>query len=190
MNHKASTRILLLVSTLASLLLAGCASVSNQPFTAYGGQEKIHLKVGANITDDLRMVKNDKWKIPIGQSIATNVPVFARHTFDNVVDMSNGKLPPNETVTAIFTPKVAYFTRTVGATAGGESIVDFEVEWSLNDANGNPIWVDTIDGRSSDKTRTDPKKVSQKALDDLLLKSQQAISSAPAIKQFAQKPSP
>ena len=91
---------------------------------------------------------------------------------------------------AILTPKVAYTTRTVGATAGGESIVDIKVEWTLNDANGNPIWVDTIDGRSSDKTRTDPKKVSRKALEDLLLKSQQAISSAPAIKQFAQKQSP
>jgi outer membrane lipoprotein SlyB len=190
MNHKAFTRILLLVSTLASLLLAGCASVSNQPFTAYGGQEKIHLKVGINVTDELRLVKNDKWNIPIGQSIATNVPVFARQIFDDVVDMSNSHLPPNETVAAILTPKIAYFTRTVGATAGGESIVDIKVEWTLNDVKGNPIWVDTIDGRSSDKTRTDPKKVTQKALEDLLLKSQQAISSAPAIKQFAQKQSP
>jgi hypothetical protein len=190
MNHKAYRRIFVLISALSSLLLAGCASISNQPFTAYGGQEKIHLKVGVNVTDELRLVKNEKWNIPVGESIATNAPVFARHLFDDVVDMSNGQLPPNETVAAILTPKVAYTTRTVGATAGGESIVDIKVEWTLSDANGNPIWVDTIDGRSSDSTRTNPKKVAQKALEDLLLKSQQAISSAPAIKQFAQKQSP
>src|SRR5208282_1938681 len=186
MNHKAYRHIFVLISALSSLLLAGCASVSNQPFMAYGGQEKIHLKAGVNITDELRLVKNDKWNIPIGKAIATNAPVFARHLFDNVVDMSNGQLPPNETVAAILTPKVAYFTRTVGATAGGESIVDLKVEWTLNDANGNPIWVDTIDGQSSASTRTNPRKVAQKALEDLLLKSQQAISSAPAIRQFAQ----
>ena len=172
------------------MLLAGFASVSNQPFTAYGGQEKIHLKVGINVTDELRLVKNEKWNIPIGQSIATNAPVFARHTFDNVVDMSNGKLPANETVAAILTPIVAYTTRTVGATPGGESIADIKVEWTLNDANGNPIWVDTIDGRSSDKTRTDPKESFSKGTGGLTVKIQQAISSAPAIKQFAQKQSP
>ena len=154
MNHKAYSCLFVLVSMLASLLLAGCASVSNQPFTAYGGQEKIHLKVGVNVTDELRLVKNDKWNIPVGEFIATNAPVFARHLFDDVVDMSNGRLPPNKTVAAILTPKVAYFTRTVGATAGGESIVDIKVEWTLNDANGNPIWVDTIDGRSPAWART------------------------------------
>jgi hypothetical protein len=104
--------------------------------------------------------------------------------------MRNGQLPPNETVAVILTPKVAYFTRTVGATAGGESIVDIKLEWTLNDVNGNPIWVNTIDGRSSASTRTNPNKVAKQALVDLLLKSQQTISSAQAIKQFAQKQSP
>jgi hypothetical protein len=189
MNHKAYPRLFVLISTLASLLVAGCASISSQPFTAYGEQEKMHLKVGVNVTDELRLSKNDKWNIPIGESIATNAPVLARHLFDEVVDMSNGQLPANETVAAILTPKVACFTRTVGATGGGESIVDIKVEWTLSDSNGNTIWVSTIDGRSSASTRTRPKKVSQKALEDLLLKSQQAISSAPAIRQFVQKES-
>lgn len=190
MNHQAYPRLFVLISTLSSLLVAGCASIPNQPFTAYARQEKIHLKVGVNVTDELRLVKNDKWNIPIGESIATNAPVFARHLFNEVVDMSNGQLPPNETAVAILTPKVVYTTRTVGATAGGESIVDIKVEWTLSDAKGNPIWVDTIDGRSSASTRTNPKKVSKSALEDLLLKSQQAVSSAPAIRQFAQKQSP
>jgi hypothetical protein len=189
MNNKAYSRILVLISALSSLLVAGCASITNQPFTAYVGQEKIHLKVGVNVTDELRMAKNDKWNIPIGESIATNAPVLARHIFDDVVDMSNGQLPANETVAAILTPKVAYINRTVGASGGGESVVDIKVEWTLSEANGNAIWVNTIDGRSSASTRTKPKKVARKALEDLLLKSQRAISSAQAIKQFAQKQS-
>jgi hypothetical protein len=191
MNHKVFSRLLLLVSALASLVVAGCATDRlKEPFTAYGGQAKIHLKVGDSVTDELRRVKNDKWNIPIGETIANNVPVFARHSFDGVVDLNNGQLPPNETVAAILTPRIAYFTRTVGASAGGESIVDIKLEWTLNDVNGKAIWVETIDGRSSASTRTNPKKVTRQALEDLLLKSQQAISSAPAIKQFAQKQSP
>ena len=150
----------------------------------------MHLKVGVNLTDELRMAKNDKWNIPIGESLATNAPMLARHLFDDVVDMSNGQLPANETVSAILTPKVAYINRTVGATGGGESIMDIKVEWTLSDSNGNTIWVNTIDGRRSASTRTKPKKVAHKALEDLLLKSQRAISSAQAIEQFAQKQSP
>jgi hypothetical protein len=50
--------------------------------------------------------------------------------------------------------------------------------------------LNTIDGRNSATNRTGAKEVSRKALEDLLLKSEQAISSAPAIKQFAQKQSP
>jgi hypothetical protein len=93
-------------------------------------------------------------------------------------------------VAAILTPRVAFITRTVGATGGGESIVDIKVEWTLSDAKGNTIWVNTIDGRSSASTRTRPNKVARKALEDLLLKSEHSISSAQAIKQFAQKTSP
>ena len=175
---------------LMPLLVAGCGSLSNQPFTAYVGKEKIHLKVGVNVTDELRTTKNDKWNIPIGTALATNAPVLARHTFDDVVEVSNGQIPPSENVVAVLTPRVAYFTRTVGASGGGESIVDLKVEWTLSAPNGNTIWVNTVDGRSSASTRTNPKKVAQKALEDLLLKSQQAIASAPAIKQFALKKSP
>ena len=190
MNNKAYPRIFVLISALSSLLVAGCASMSNQPFTAYVGQEKIHLKVGVNVTDELRKAENAKWNIPIGKSIATNAPVLARHLFDDVVDMSNGQLPANETVAAILTPRVAYNTRTVGATGGGESIVDIKVEWTLSDSKGSTIWVNTIDGRSSASKRTSPQKVAQKALEDLLLKSEHSISYAQAIKQFAQKTSP
>jgi hypothetical protein len=168
-----------------------------QLFTAYVGQEKIHLNVGVNITDALRKAKwekhsmGDTWVIPIGNSIASNAPALARHIFDDVIDMSDGQLPPNKTVAAILTPKVAYINRTMGATSFGESIVDIKVEWTLNDSNGNTIWVDTINGQSSGSTGwTNPETILKKALEDLLLKSEQAISSAQAIKQFAQKKSP
>ena len=200
MNNKTFSRTFILVSALSIFLVTGCTHMippPKQPFTAYVGQEKIHLKVGLNITDELLKAKGethsmgDTWVIPIGGSIATNATVLARHTFDEVVVMSNGQLPPNETVAAILTPKVAYVNRTMGATSFGESIVDIKVEWTLIDLNGNTVWVDTINGQSSASTGwTSPEKVLKRALEDLLLKSEQAIFSAPAIREFAHKQSP
>ena len=199
-NNPNYRRGFVLISALISLSLAGCTHTIRPPkeaFTAYAGGEKIHLKVGLNITDALLQVKHerhymgDTWVIPIGPSLAMNAKVLARHTFDEVVDMRNGQVPPNETVAAILTPTVASLNRTVGATSFGQSIIDIKVEWVLKDSKGNDIWGDTIDGQSSGSTGwTNPKKVLKKALEDLLAKSQQAISSAPSIRRFAQKHPP
>ena len=46
MNYKAFTRVLF-ISAIASLFTAGCASIPNQPFTAYTGQEKIQAALEA-----------------------------------------------------------------------------------------------------------------------------------------------
>ena len=181
-------------------LVAGCTHIIKPPkqaFTAYVSQAKIHLKVGLNITDELLKAKGeahsmgDVWVIPIGPYIATNANVLALHVFDEVVCLKDGQRPANEIVSATLTPRVAYINRTMGATSFGESIVDIKVEWTLIDAIGNTIWVDTINGQSSGSTGwSDPETVLRRALEDLLIKSQQAISSAEAIRQFAQKKSP
>ncbi len=200
MNNTTYRRVFILVSALASFLLAGCTHTirpPKTPFTAYAGGQKIHLKVGLNITDALLQAKHerhymgDTWVIPIGPSLAMNAKVLARHTFDEVVDMRNGQVPPGENLAAILTPTVASINRTVGATSFAKSIIDIKVEWVLKDSNGNDIWGDTIDGQASGSTGwTNPKKVLKKALEDLLAKSQQAIASASSIRQFAQSHSP
>src|SRR5882724_4435578 len=131
MNNKIYHHSFILGFALSACLVTGCTHMiqpPKQPFTAYAGQEKIHLKVGVNVTDELRKAKwekhsmGDTWIIPIGNSIATNAPVLSRHLFDDVVEMSNGQIPPSETVAAILTPKVGYINRTTGATSFGESI--------------------------------------------------------------------
>ena len=133
MNTSTCRRLAVLPALFSLVLAAGCTHMINppkQPFAAYVGQEKIHLKVGVNITDSLRQAKSeyhsmgDVWVIPIGNSIATNAIGLAQHVFDRVVVMDNGRLPPNESVGATLTPQVAYINRTVGATSFGKSIVD------------------------------------------------------------------
>ena len=88
----------------------------------------------------------------------------------------------------ILTPKVAYINRTVGATSFGKSITSIKVEWTLAEPSGQTIWADTISGESSGSTGwSNPEKVVKQALEDLLTKAQQAMSSSEAIRQFARK---
>jgi len=180
-----------------SFLTVGCTHMirpPSQPFTAYVGQEKVPMKVGVNLTDDLRNAKSvyhsmgDTWVIPIGGSIATNAPVLAEQTFDGVVVMNNGVLPSGQQVDAILTPRVAYINRTVGATSFGDSIVDIKVEWTLADTSGNTIWVNTVDGQAKGSTGwTNPKTILKKAIENLLRNSQQELNSSPAIREFAKQ---
>ncbi len=188
--------VLALVPALSALLLAGCTHLvktPSEPFMGYTGRDKVHLKIGLNITGSLLDAKyelphlGDTWVLPVGGYLATNAAVLARQTFDEVVDVSDGQLPANANVAAILTPKVVYAYQTWGATGLGECIVDVRVEWTLTDAAHKPIWVDTVQGRCVGQTKTKTAKLLKQALEDLLAKSQQRISSAPAIRQFADK---
>lgn len=192
MNHKATRRTFIVVSMLTSLLLAGCESPP-KAFTGYKGQNKIHLKVAANVPAEVVAAKDPESNIAIGAYIATNTPVLARQLFDEVIETGNEPLHANASVGAILTPKVAFVAQARGAGSGNQAFVDIKVEWTLTDAKGNVIWVDTVDGRSSPSIpdgALSRAKALNAAMEDLLLNSEKAISSAPAITQFAQKTSP
>src|SRR5260221_2031191 len=129
MNSNKHTKTFVIATSLLSLLLAGCTHMINpskQPFAAYPAHEKFPLKIALNITDELRAAKwekhsmGDTWIIPIGNSIAQNAGVLARQSFIEVVDITNGRQSGNGPVDAMLTPKVAYITRTTGATSFGE----------------------------------------------------------------------
>jgi len=60
------------------------------------------------------------------------------------------------------------------------------LEWNLTDPGGRSIWLETVSGESSGSTGwTDPEKILGKALEDVLKKSQEAIASSEAIRQYA-----
>ena len=194
MNHQINQRYVY-SSLLVTAFLTGCTHMINPPkqaFTGYTARDKIALKVGLNITDELRKAKwekhsmGDTWVIPIGKAIVQNAGGLARQTFSDVVDLNDGGSAQTGSVDAILTPKVAYVNRTQGATSFGKSIVAIKLEWNLTDPGGRSIWLETVSGESSGSTGwTDPEKILGKALEDVLKKSQEAIASAEAIRQFA-----
>jgi hypothetical protein len=91
----------ILSALLCLLIMIGCTATirpPKEPFTEYTLQEKIRLRVGLNITDELRKAKWEKdlgvgnWVIPIGESLAQNADTLARHVFTEIVNVSG---PPH-----------------------------------------------------------------------------------------------
>jgi hypothetical protein len=184
---------LLLVSAL-TLATAGCytASAPKQAFTAYATKDKIPLRVAVNVTEELRQAKGSgilmdtSFFFPIGSYLAQNAPELARHVFVDVVETNALGVP----VDAVLTPKLVYSNVTCGSYGTGITIY-VKVEWNLTDTSGETIWLETITGQAMSGTYgatlpTDSLKV---ALEKLLTKSQQAMLSAPAVRQFAMKKS-
>lgn len=186
---------LILPVVLCIFTLIGCTTTIRPPqeaFTGYAPQEKIRLKIGLNVTDELRTAKWERtagggtWVIPIGESLVQNSETLARHVFTDVVHVRGTTQSETTTVKAILTPKLAYINRTMGATSIGTSIIAIKVEWNLTTTDGKPIWVETVGGEASGSSGwTNPEKVLKQALEELLHKSQQSMASSVAIKRFA-----
>src|SRR2546428_6898153 len=113
MNHNSKQRFIR-APLLLALMLTGCTHMINPPkqaFTGYTARDKITLKVGLNITDELRKEKwekhsmGDTWVIPVGKAVAENAGVLARQTFSEVVDLRNDDSAQSGGVKAILTPK-------------------------------------------------------------------------------------
>lgn len=180
-------------------LLLGCTHTIKPPkgnFTGYAAGSKLPLTVGVNVTDALRQAKGethhmgDTWVMPVGEWLAANSVLLAQHCFEEVLEMHNGQLPASKRVVAVLTPTVAYINRTMGATSFGESIVTIKMQLTLAETGAQPFWTETITGESSGSTGwTNPEKVLQKALEDLLSKSRAVLANAQAIRQFAEKQS-
>ena len=130
---------LILPVALCVFTLIGCTATIRPPqetFTGYAPQEKIRLKIGLNVTDELRAAKWEKnlagtQVIPIGESLAQNSETLARPVFTEVVPVRGTTQSETTKVEAILTPKLAYINRTMGATSVGKSIIAIKVEWDL-----------------------------------------------------------
>lgn len=177
------------------LFISGCThnySPPEETFTGYVTQEKIRMKVGLNITDELRQAKWEKSKMGdtyimlVGESLVRNSEALTRRVFSDVV-VVNGKLQDQTAgVDAILTPKLMYINHIVGAAGWADSIVAIKLEWDLIAQNGKPVWIETICGEATGPRRTgNPERILKPALEQLLLNSQHALDSAEVIKHFA-----
>lgn len=202
-------RLSVYVITACAFLASGCSFNYRIPDVSlrsqcgeYVMEKKIDLVVNLCLTEEFRATKwekhsmGDTFVIAIGDQLAKNASELSDILFKDVVVTNTPATGGTRRVDAIVTPRVAVIERSTGATAFGESIFTVVLEWKLEDAQNNMIWIDSIMGEGRAATgnvfthKSNAEKQIEMLLKDLFSKSFQAIRASPEISQFAARKQP
>jgi hypothetical protein len=182
---------------LAMFLLAGCVTrpvtVETAPkilVSGYNQTTKVPLKVELFLSDELRaagwqqkgLQASGNYRLVLGDALAFNSEHVAREIFAAVVVTGGSEGPGQAGLRAALIP------RFVNVERYGNTLT-LLLEWTLQDADGNTVWVDTIkgEGASSWSPWSKSEPASTPMLNDLFHKSFTALSSSRAIREFAAK---
>lgn len=194
--------IKMLVSFLAItlvLLTSGCAgnfryTIPDVSLQGQGAEfsidKKLDIKVNLCLSDELRATKHGD-AIQLGEQLAKNSQELSEMLFESIEVTKIPIKSEVQQIDAILTPKVSVIERSLGATALSESIFTIVMEWKLEDADNNIIWVDSIKGEGRESTgnifnhKSKMEQQIEKLLKDLFSKSFRLIKESQEIRQFA-----
>ena len=175
----------------------GCTIVYKFPMkeVVYPQKEKLDITVQLQGLEELReakWVKNrmgDTYILPLGSVLALNAEKVARAVFRRV-EVGSPSQEISKEVNAVLTPAVVDIKRNAPMSIFSDQTTSVFLEWKLQDPRGEMIWVDTIVGEGTGPQGWPQKEDSGKEqvehlLDDLFLKSFEALTSSPEIKQFS-----
>lgn len=184
---------LCIVSFLA-LLFAGCTFDWDFPMASvnYPQENKIDLKVELRLSKELRNAKwertiGDTYIIRLGKVLSDNAEGLVRNLFSDVL-VTDATQPSKTAVDAIITPKMVSVERTRPMFIFQQQRTTIMIEWTVKDANGDLIWVDTITGEGKSPMGLKKKNTENQvkaAVKQLFQKSFQAISQSLEIRKFA-----
>ena len=166
---------------LCSLLLAGCATSETLTVDYPRRADKIELRIGLSLTRELTEAKwSDGYPggTPVGALVAAQTQTLAPLVFREVVMITDGNARPAD-VDAVLTPRLLYAHR-----AWNPHSVAAKVEWRLLRLTGEPIWLESMGARSSGDGG-DAEEHFRKALQTIFLASEQSMSTARSIREFA-----
>jgi hypothetical protein len=158
-------------------------------------ESKIDLITELRLTKEFREAKWEKRSMGyshritnLGDQLAKHAVELARALFSSVITTNEGSPIATTGADAVLTPRVVLVVRAEGVTVGvfGKSVLSGVLEWKFEDASGNVIWIDSIQGEGR-TVMTDIEKQGQLLLEDLFRKSFEAIKSSPEIRQFVAK---
>lgn len=181
------------------IFIFGCTHMQVQPLYTiddYQISSKYDLRTVLHLTEELkkskteRSVSGDTWIIPLGENLTHNSEVLVRSLFSDV-NVTNGDTDKqNEGVDVIITPRLVSVDQSFGLWKWSESILTISLEWSINDASGNLLWIDTVKGEgksekgnlfTGDARARDRVKM---ALEDIFNKSYDAFSTSKIIRNI------
>jgi len=179
---------------LASLLIVvglfsggGCTyRPPSETFSKYPPREKkLDLKVALDLSRPLSLPKWESY-MPVKDALERNSLALARHVFGDVSQAAPSSAEP-AAAEAVLSPQLLYFVRTTPASGPAESIIAIKVEWVLRRPDGQLIWVQTVGGESRGTGFSDPTEMLGAALEDLFLRSEQAMVETPVIRQVVRR---
>lgn len=174
------------------ILIGGCTTTYRVPeerFTGYPHDTKIPLNVGLIISPEFLDAKwEDSTRVAkFGNALAANSEALAGQVFKSV-ELAKG-FESKAGLDGFLIPKVSLIDSTYGF-AWDDLVLTLIVEWSLKDPNGKLIWVDTVKGQATSKSGSfgHEKQFTSRAksaIDDLFLRSYEAMISSPEIRDYA-----
>jgi hypothetical protein len=186
------------LATLAGALLFGCTTVHKvpqEPFTGYPDAEKIPLDIGIVKTQSLLAAAWDDGmrRGEFGTALLINTETMAEELFRSAVTVET--IETGAGLGAYLVPNVKFVDSTHGM-AFQDIVTTLRVEWNFTDAEGETIWLETIEGQGITKgglgfgPRNYKVKFTERAriaVDDLFNKTYEALSTSTEIKKYATK---
>ncbi len=190
---------------LLALVLTGCITVFHDrvirdlgnPAIEYPERDEIDLNVELRLTDEF---SNSTWegesfgytfRLSLEKTLSKNAEIVAKDVFQDVVITKGATEVGKIGVGAILTPRVV-FVRWSWPMWRWEIVeIVIHMEWTLTDLEGELIWIDTVEGvgKAEKGNIFTNKKCAQRwiqeAIVDLFLKTFDALSSSPEIREFA-----
>lgn len=160
-NIRSVSCILSFISILSIFIFVSYVSASNilkispDQLITYDGTDKIELSVTLLLTDKFR---NYTWDAPtgrpytlvLGDSLCKNAEILCKKVFHKVT-LSNGT-EDNVASDVVLTPEVVFLDKTQAAFSSQMVEMEIRVLWTLMNARGKIVWIDTIKGFGHEKT--------------------------------------
>jgi hypothetical protein len=108
------------------------------------------LKVQLNVTPEFRQTRavffwhGDTFITEVGEPLAANSARLARALFKRVVLRTEADHAIDKGIEATLTPRVVSLQQSIPSSAWDQSTISMALEWSLVDAAGRIVWVDTV----------------------------------------------
>lgn len=176
------------VSAWIAILLSGCALHVPERIVSYPDEPPGNdLSVELVLSEEFR---NAKWEpqsggagrtVMLGDNLTVNATSLAERLFGEVIVTGEATdTTPNPTLL----PRIRFISRTMPATGFGTQETAIALEWTLKDAQGNLVWVDTVTGIGRGGLDSVDEQL-HPLIDDLFLKSFQEISSSFEVTRLA-----
>lgn len=178
-------------------LLLGCASLSyeahTEPLVEYPPVEKLDLAVELRLIFDLKKAAfesgdADRVRVHLGPALIANAEQLSRSLFRAVVVTHKGRTAePEPNVQAVVIPRLAFGYRSRPELYTLQT--ELGVEWVVQDAQGEVIWLKILEGEGYSKIRSPFAPLAEKnvqvevrgALQQIFTRSFDALASSPEL---------